>query len=172
MSRVLWVIAVFIVSVTMALTPTIGFAQQEHGGKEHGGAAPAVPAPAAGGQEHGGQTQAAVPAAPATPEATTPAPPVATPPALKPITITFTGELASLDTKGPMAMVTVKDRYGVTKEISCPGDCKITMGGMSKTLADLKVGDKATVEYTYDVATGKRTAQSITLGEAAAAPTP
>ena len=66
-------------------------------------------------------------------------------------------------------MVTVQDRYGVKKEISVPTEAKIMSGTDVKTLADLKTGDKVTVEYTYDVATGKRTAQSITVGEAPAA---
>ena len=64
-------------------------------------------------------------------------------------------------------MLTVEDRYGVKKEIACPSDCKITQGASAKTLADLKTGDKLTVEYTYDVATGKRTAQAISVGESA-----
>lgn len=64
-------------------------------------------------------------------------------------------------------MITVQDRYGVKKEISVPVEAKISQGGASKSLSDLKAGDKLTVEYTYDVATGKRTAQAISLGEAA-----
>ena len=84
--------------------------------------------------------------------------------------ITFTGDLVSSDTKAAPEMITVKDRYGVTKEISVPADAKISQGGADKMLSDLKTGDKLTVEYTYDVATGKRTAQSISVGEAAPAP--
>ncbi|GEM_PF-2532170 len=101
----------------------------------------------------------AVPAVPA---------PVA-PPALKPITITFSGEVASVAASETPPMITIQDRYGVKKEISVPEDAKITAGTASKALADLKAGDKVTVEYTYDVATGKRTAQTIGVGEAAAA---
>jgi len=92
----------------------------------------------------------------------------AAPPALKPIVITFSGDLAAVDTKASPAMITVQDRYGVRKEISVPAEAKISQGAQPKTLADLKNGDKLTVEYTYDVATGKRTTQSISIGEAAA----
>ncbi len=93
----------------------------------------------------------------------------ATPPALKPIMITFTGSITAVEAKSTPGSVTVKDRYGVTKEVAVPAEAKIAQGTASKTLADLKVSDNVTIEYTYDVATGKRTAQSITLGEAAAA---
>lgn len=106
-------------------------------------------------------------ALPATPDAVPAAPAPVAPPALKPITITFSGEVASVDAAG--TMITIQDRYGVKKEISVPGEAKITAGADSKTLADLKASDKVTVEYTYDVATGKRTAQTIAVGEPAAA---
>lgn len=101
-------------------------------------------------------------AAPATPA------PVA-PPALKPITITFSGEVASVSASETPPMITVQDRYGVKKEISVPAEAKITAGEAAKAIGDMKAGDKVTVEYTYDVATGKRTALSITSGDAAAA---
>ena len=91
------------------------------------------------------------------------------PPALKPITITFSGEVASVAAAENPPMITIQDRYGVKKEISVPAEAKITAGAAAKALADLKGGDKVTVEYTYDVATGKRTAQMITVGEAATA---
>ncbi len=91
------------------------------------------------------------------------------PPALKPITITFSGEVASVAAAENPPMITIQDRYGVKKEISVPSEAKVTAGTASKALADLKAGDKVTVEYTYDVATGKRTAQMITVGEAATA---
>ncbi|MBI3333574.1 MAG: hypothetical protein HYZ93_05745 [Candidatus Omnitrophica bacterium] len=78
--------------------------------------------------------------------------------------ITFSGELSSVDAKAAPPMITVQDRYGVKKEIATPAESKFSPDG--KTLTDLKVGDKLTVEYTYDVTTGKRTAQSITIGEA------
>lgn len=169
--------------LSLCLLPAAGWAQQEHGGKEHGGAtaAPAVPKEPGGAtaapavpKEHGGAT--AAPAATqehggAAPAAQSPQPApadVPAPPALKPITITFTGDLTALDSSAAPASMTVQDRYGVKKEIACPGDCKITAGEEPKTLADLKVGDKLTVEYTYDVATGKRTAQAITVGGATA----
>ena len=101
----------------------------------------------------------AAPAAPA---------PVA-PPALKPITITFSGEVASVASAENPPMITIQDRYGVKKEISVPAEAKVTAGTAAKALADLKGGDKVTVEYTYDVATGKRTAQTINVGEATTA---
>lgn len=62
--------------------------------------------------------------------------------------------------------MTVQDRYGVKKQIEVPSDSKIAQGTDARALADLKVGDKLTVEYTYEVATGKRTAKTITVGEA------
>jgi len=174
MHRILWVIGVLI--VTLALLPVGGFAQQEHGGKEHGGSATPAAGKEHGGKEHGGTTAtraAATPVEPASTDSASPTvqatPPVA-PPALKPIVITFSGNLATVDANAAPAMITVQDRYGVKKEISVPPESKISMGAETKALADLKVGDKLTVEYTYDVATGKRTAQAITIGEAAPAP--
>ena len=111
------------------------------------------------------QTSAAVPAVSAASAQTAPAP--AAIPTLKPIVITFSGELAAVDVKATPATVTVQDRYGVRKEISLPAEAKISQSGAAKTATDLKVGDKLTVEYTYDVASGKRAAQVITIGESA-----
>jgi hypothetical protein len=114
------------------------------------------------------QSSPAVPAATDANAPTQAAPAAVAPaaiPALKPIVITFSGELAAVDAKATPATVTVQDRYGVRKEISLPSEAKITQNGAAKTAADLKVGDKLTVEYTYDVASGKRTAQVITCGE-------
>jgi Na+-transporting NADH:ubiquinone oxidoreductase subunit NqrF len=93
------------------------------------------------------------------------------PPVLKPITITFSGEVASVAASENPPMITIQDRYGVKKEISVPADATVTAGTASKALVDLKAGDKVTVEYTYDVATGKRTAQTINVGDTAAAGT-
>ena len=112
----------------------------------------------------------AIPAAPLGSEAAPAAPAPVAPPALKPITITFSGEVASVAASENPPMITIQDRYGVKKEIAVPADAKVTAGTASKALADLKSGDKVTVEYTYDVATGKRTAQTINVGEATAAP--
>lgn len=169
MSRVRWI--VWVVG-TLALMPFSGFAA-EHGGQEHGGAsqAPASNATTASGQEQSGQATASVLApvelAPATPAA---APePAEIPPALKPITITFSGDLLEVDAGAAPAVMTVQDRYGVKKQMEVPSDAKIAQGTDARALADLKVGDKLTVEYTYEVATGKRTAKSITVGEAAPA---
>lgn len=141
------------------LTPADPAAVSDAGSQE----TPAVPLP--GDQDPADALLAsplggeAVPAAPA---------PVA-PPALKPITITFSGEVASVAASENPPMITIQDRYGVKKEISVPADAKVTAGAASKVLADLKSGDKVTVEYTYDVATGKRTAQTINVGDAAPA---
>ena len=98
-----------------------------------------------------------------------PAPP-AEPPALKPIVITFSGDLSAVNAQSNPAMITVQDRYGVKKEISVSAEAKLSQGTTAKALTDLKTGDKLTVEYTYDVATGKRAAQSITIGEGAPSP--
>ena len=128
-------------------------------------AAVSTPAPAAADQGStsvpaASDANVAMPAAPV-------APAPAAIPALKPIIITFSGELAAVDAKATPATVTVQDRYGVRKEISLPAEAKISQGGAAKAAADMKVGDKLTVEYTYDVASGKRTAQTITVGESA-----
>lgn len=172
MSCVRWAI---LVVGTLALMPFSGFAA-EHGGQEHGGAsqAPASDATTASGQEHGGQATASalapVESAPA--PAVTPAAvetPAEVPPALKPITITFSGDLSEVNAGAAPAAITVQDRYGVKKQIEVPSDAKIAQGTDTRALADLKMGDKLTVEYTYEVATGKRTAKSITVGEAAPA---
>lgn len=175
MSRTIWILVLALaVSITApvlaeedtGISSTPAPATDHPSGSEHPAASPAAPA-------------APDAAAPATPDAAAPvttdaaapaaATPPPTPPALKPITITFSGDLTGLGTEGTPAMITVQDRYGVKKEISVPTEAKIAQGGSSKTLTDLKVGDKLTVEYTYDVATGKRVAQSINVGEAAAA---
>ncbi len=166
MSRILWIVGILM--VTLALAPAAGLAA-EHGGKEHGGASTAAPAATTQSQASAtsaAPTQEATSATTTTTTATTITTPAATVPALKPIVITFSGDLAAVDSKAAPAMVTVQDRYGVRKEIAVPDEAKISQGASAKALADLKVGDKLTVEYTYDVATGKRTAQAISMGEA------
>ncbi|MBI4227658.1 MAG: hypothetical protein HY600_05270 [Candidatus Omnitrophica bacterium] len=95
------------------------------------------------------------PAAPAAPVA----PPAA--PDLKPIVIKFSGEVVQVnqqDAEHPS--VTVRDRYGVTKEMTAE----------AKAVESLKTGDQATVEYTYDVATGKRHVQAVSVTQTPAAP--
>lgn len=163
MLRTLWIASILLVSV--AVLPWVGLAA-EHGGQEHGGASTAAPS---GTAEHGGASSASTVTAPAQEAATSApeAPPLATPPppALKPIVITFSGDLASVDAKTTPATITVQDRYGVRKEIALPEEAKINQGNTAKTWSDLKTGDKLTVEYTYDVATGKRAAQSVVIGE-------
>jgi hypothetical protein len=165
MGRAVWI--VFALVIALGLVPVSSFAAEEHGGAttaEHGGAAPAAEATT---------TQDTAP------PVQTPADPVgggdtvtAPIPALKPIVITFSGELSSVDANANPAAMTVQDRYGVRKEIAVPAEAKISQGAATKGVTDLKVGDKLTVEYTYDVATGKRTAQSIAIGETAAAAKP
>ncbi|MBI1952508.1 MAG: hypothetical protein HYS41_00070 [Candidatus Omnitrophica bacterium] len=166
MSRIVWLVGILVVS----LAAGTGLYAEEHGGQEHGGAASA-PADT-GAPAESGEAPAPSAPAPAAPETPAPSSPAPAAPALKPIVITFTGSLSSLDQASAPAMLTVEDRYGVKKEIACPGDCKVTQGASAKTLADLKTGDKLTVEYTYDVATGKRTAQAISVGESAPPATP
>ncbi len=156
MSRIRWMVGVLL--ITLALVPTFGWTA-EHGGKEHGGTAAAQATPAAPASSEMG-------AAPAAPQPETI--PVA-PPALKPIVITFSGDLMSADTAASPGMISVQDRYGVKKEITVPAETKVTKGTETASLADLKAEGKVTVEYTYDVATGKRTAQSIIIGESASA---
>ena len=119
------------------------------------------------GTDSSAQDQAPAPIAPTGTD--TAAAPI---PALKPIVITFSGDLSAIDAAASPASMTVQDRYGVRKEIAVPADAKILQGTMSKAVTDLKVGDKLTVEYTYDVATGKRTAQSIAIGGEAAVSKP
>ena len=161
MSSKRWLLGIL---VAFLVSLPVGSFAAEHGGteaveQEPGGAATAktdAPAPEAASE------------APAVPEAA-PEPAPVTPPALKPITITFSGDLSAVSSTETPPMITVQDRYGVKKEISIPAEAKISQGSATKALSDLKTGDKLTVEYTYDVATGKRTAQSISIGEAAPA---
>ncbi len=169
MYRLWWMVGVLMVS--LSLMP-VGSQAAEHGGQEHAGETTAPSdmtqeqvetTPAAGDVT----ASAAIPAPEATPvPAPAPATPTpAAPPALKPIVITFSGDLTAVNSGATPAGITVQDRYGVKKEISLPAEAKIAQGASPKSLADLKVGDKVTVEYTYDVTTGKRTAQSIAIGE-------
>ncbi len=152
MFRALCLAAILVMS--LALLPAAGLAEGESAGSDTAASAVSVEA-----------TEAA---APPMPEAVPEAAPIV-PPALKPITITFSGELTAVSAGATPATVTVQDRYGVKKEITVPAEAKVTQGTAAKGLADLKAGDKLTVEYTYDVATGQRTAISISVGEAAPA---
>lgn len=162
MSRLLSISGILVASLTLA--PSFGLAEEPV----------TAAAPAAAEQPVAIEAEASAdpaPEAPAAPEAVPAAPepaPVA-PPALKPITITFSGELTAVAAAENPPMVTVQDRYGVKKEIAVPSEAQVSSGGAAKSLADLKTSDKVTVEYTYDVATGKRTAQSIVVGEAGSA---
>ncbi len=164
MSRMTRFFAVFVFGIVLSAAPLFA--------EEYGSPAPSD-GEKAGTSKTVASSDAAAPAdaAPETPvsaETSAPAAPApVAPPALKPITITFSGEVASVAATDNPPMITVQDRYGVKKEISVPAEAKITAGPAAKGLADLKSGDKVTVEYTYDVATGKRTAQTITVGEPA-----
>ena len=149
-ARLLWVIGIF--ALALALMPAFSFAAEK---EQMGSTASDMSMPDSAATA---ASPAAMPAPAATPAA---------PPALKPIVITFSGDLSAVDAQASPAMITVQDRYGVKKEISVPAEAKIMQGTATKVLTDLKVGDKLTVEYTYDVATGKRAAQSITVGEGA-----
>ena len=152
MFRALWLTAVLMTS--LALLPMTGLAEEQKSEANSGETTASVSSPA---------PTEMTPPAEAAPEA---APII--PPALKPITITFSGGLTAVGAESTPASVTVQDRYGVKKEIAVPAEARITQGSAAKELSALKVGDKLTIEYTYDVATGKRTAQSISVGEAAA----
>lgn len=165
MSHVRWGVGVLVAS--LVLLPSVGFSEEQTSQANAGSQSAAPDA----------SSSAPTPEAPAAPEAPVAAPapevpaapepaPVA-PPVLKPITITFSGDLSAVSTTDNPPMITVQDRYGVKKEISVPGEAKVTAGSAAKTVSDLKVGDKLTVEYSYDVATGKRTAISISIGEGA-----
>lgn len=169
MFRIQWGMSVLVVSLIFA--PLSGFAA-EHGGQEHGGATSA-PAAEESGDEAAASVSAPVESVPATPAPevapAAPSAPAEPPPVLKPITITFSGDASEINAGATPAVITVQDRYGVKKQIDVPSDAKIAQGTNAKALSDLKTGDKLTVEYTYEVATGKRTAKSITVGEAAAA---
>lgn len=140
----------------------------EHGGQEHGGAATAAPA-AAGGTTDAPATDAAAPViAPITP-APEPAP------AIRPIVIKFSGEVVQVNRQtAAQPVLTVRDRYGVTKEMTADvAGAKVMRGTTAASLDDLKPGDQISVDYTFDVATGKRSVQSITVADTgSSAPTP
>lgn len=93
-------------------------------------------------------------------------------PVLKPITITFNGELMEVKSAETPPTITVQDRYGVKKMIEVSSDAKIAQGSNPSDLAALKMGDKLSVEYTYEVASGRRTAKMINVGETASTATP
>ena len=119
----------------------------------------------------------AAPTTPATPPDAAPAAPAAVPvtPELRPIVIKFSGEVVQLNKQNAtQPVLTVRDRYGVTKDmVADPSAAKVSRGSAAATLDDLKTGDQVSVEYTYDVASGKRHVQSVTIAEAsAAAPAP
>lgn len=166
MSHAKWSFGLLVVS--LVLLPSIGFSEEQ--------SSATAPAASDSTASSGSQSTPETVPAPAAPEPAlpdvapaAPEPAPVAPPALKPITITFSGELSAVSTTDTPPMITVQDRYGVKKEISVPSEAKVAQGTAAKTVADLKVGDKLTVEYSYDVATGKRTAQSISIGDMASA---
>jgi len=123
-------------------------------------------------KEHGGSS-----AAPAQPEAPAATPAPDAPQAPRPIVIKFSGEVAQVNRQDPkQPVLTVRDRYGVTKEMMADSaSATVARGTASVPLEDVKPGDQISAEYTYDVATGKRHVQAITIPEAntpAAATTP
>ena len=86
-------------------------------------------------------------------------------PVIRPIVIKFSGEIVN----AAGGALTVRDRYGVTKEMLVDGStAKVTRGAAPTTVADLKSGDQVTVDYVYDVSTGKRNVQTITVAEPSA----
>lgn len=105
--------------------------------------------------------EAAVSAAPVASVAAVPAAPT-----LRPIAIKFLGEIvqATKEASGN-SVLTVRDRYGVTKEMTAdPASVKVVRGTDPATIDDLQPGDQITVDYTYDVASGKRFVQAILVG--------
>ena len=117
---------------------------------------------------------AAAPATPAVPAPAAAAPMTAAPaaPTLRPIMIKFSGEVVQINKQNAgQPMLTVRDRYGVTKEMSAEaGSIKVSRGTAAAMLDDLKQGDQVSVDYTYDVATGKRHVQAVTIAETPAVP--
>ena len=119
----------------------------------------AAATPAASSQTSTAPAAAKSAPAPAAPAAA----PVAAPatPDLKPIVIKFSGEVVQVNQQdAARPMLTVRDRYGVTKEMTAE----------PKAVESVKTGDQVTVEYTYDVATGKRQVQTATVTQATQAP--
>ncbi len=102
-------------------------------------------------------------AQPATPAAD------ASAPVIRPIVIKFSGEIVTSAT----GMLTVRDRYGVTKEMLVDSStAKVMHGTIPGAVGDLKAGDQVTVDYVYDVSTGKRNVQKVMIPEAAAGTAP
>ncbi len=165
MSRVFSMTGILVVAMTLMISG-VGLAADQAAQQAAPAAAASTTAATAPAADQGNASTLAASDASVPAQA---APAVAAPtiPVLKPIVITFSGDLAAVDAKSTPATVTVQDRYGVRKEISVPAEAKVSQSGASKTVADLKMGDKLTIEYTYDVASGKRTAQTITVGESA-----
>jgi len=116
-------------------------------------------------KEHGGSS-----AAPAQPAAPASAPAPAAPQAPRPIVIKFSGEVVQINRQDPgQPVLTVRDRYGVTKEMMVDSaSVKVARGTASVPLEDMKPGDQISAEYTYDVTTYKRSVQTITIAEASA----
>lgn len=69
-----------------------------------------------------------------------------------------TGDVTAVDTKANT--ITIKGKKGDVT-VACDAKTKIKMGKETKTLADIKVGDKVTAKYTET--DGKMTAKSIAI---------
>ncbi|HEY8459422.1 MAG TPA: DUF5666 domain-containing protein [Blastocatellia bacterium] len=82
-------------------------------------------------------------------------------PAVSPVQKTVSGEVVSVDSA--QKEVTIKDGSGSEVKIAVNDSTKLTKGGQTVTLADLKAGDKVTVEA--DEAEGKLVAKSIAVTE-------
>ena len=102
-----WVARILVASLVGL--PAFAFAA-EHGGQEHAGAGTAREHGSSAGPSPAPAAQPERTSAPAAPIETAPAPEV---PVLKPILITFSGDLTALNTQASPAMITVQDRYGV-----------------------------------------------------------
>ncbi len=85
-------------------------------------------------------------------------------PELRPIIIRFTGEVIKVGGEGEQPTLTLRDRYGVTKEMIVDlKSSKFVHGEGTFSLDELEEGARVSVEYIYDVATGQRHVQTLTL---------
>jgi len=79
-------------------------------------------------------------------------------------TLLIKGEVVSLDTNDPAAMLLkVKDRYGFETPIYLAPETKITQGDQALSATNLQQGTAVEVEYNFDINTAKRHAVSVTL---------
>ena len=84
-------------------------------------------------------------------------------------TLLIKGEVVSLDTNDPAAMLLkVKDRYGFETPIYLAPETKITQGDQALSATNLQQGTAVEVEYNFDINTAKRHAVSVKVSEASA----